>query len=288
MNLNKFLSYIPRYFALSVIVFIVATSVSGFKWGYNFVGGVSVSCIDSAPVSPIFKSLDGIKNLGVNQIKNNKSLKFVILGATSNLYSEVMNKIKLSGYGDLCSVSYSGPSYSKMFWRRSLIAAFISFSFVTLYLVTKYSWQLAGGGALALIHDCLSTLTTIAIFKISFDMTTMIALLTIFGYSVNNTIVVFDEVCRHPAFLSGAAVTLETRLSLIRSVIDSVKGRVLMTTLTTLIPVLAILIFVGSSGASFAVPMICGLLFGGFSSVFISPILYAYYGSNRFGGLYAR
>lgn len=237
---------------------------------------------------PVIKSLQGIKKLNVGDIQNKKSLKFTISGATPTVYSEILNRIKSSGYSDRCSVNYAGPSYSKMFWRKSVLASFLGFGLVATYLAMRYSAQLAIGGSLALLHDCFSALLAIALFRVSFDMTTLIAILTIFGYSVNNTIVIFDEISRHPAFLSGGAITVETRVGLVESVVRHVFGRVVMTTATTLVPVVAMFIFAGYRSLSFSVPMLFGLLSGAASSIVIAPSFYVCYGPQKSGELYAR
>ncbi len=165
-----------------------------------------------------------------------------------------------------------GPTVGAQLKRDALLAIFYALIFIVAYITFRFEWKFAVGAMIALIHDVLVTVGIFAIFGRQISLPVVAALLTIIGYSLNDTIVVFDRIREDLRLYRGRGMTY---LQVLDLSINQTLSRTLLTSLTTLLVVLILYIFGGGVINDFAFALLTGILVGTYSSIFVaSPALY--------------
>lgn len=174
------------------------------------------------------------------------------------------------------SVESVGPKVSgELIWKA--IAAMVAASTaIMVYIWLRFEWQFALGGVIALVHDIFITIGVFALFQIKFDLTIIAALLTILGYSINDTVVVFDRLREN--LLKYKSMPLREVMNLS---VNETLSRTLMTSVTTLVALGAMLIFGGDVIRGFAFAIFFGVVLGTYSSVFVAKNLVLMIGLDR-------
>jgi preprotein translocase subunit SecF len=174
------------------------------------------------------------------------------------------------------SVESVGPKVSgELIWKA--IAAMVAASMaIMVYIWLRFEWQFAVGSLVALIHDIFITIGVFAIFQIKFDLAIVAALLTILGYSINDTVVVFDRLREN--LLKYKSMPLRDVMNLS---VNETLSRTLMTSVTTLVALGAMLIFGGDVIRGFAFAIFFGVILGTYSSVFVAKNLVLFIGLDR-------
>jgi preprotein translocase subunit SecF len=174
------------------------------------------------------------------------------------------------------SVESVGPKVSgELIWKA--IAAMVAASFaIMVYIWLRFEWQFALGSIVALVHDIFITIGVFAIFQLKFDLTIVAALLTILGYSINDTVVVFDRLREN--LLKYKTMPLRDVMNLS---VNETLSRTLMTSVTTLVALGAMLIFGGDVIRGFAFAIFFGVVLGTYSSVFVAKNLVLFIGLDR-------
>jgi preprotein translocase subunit SecF len=194
----------------------------------------------------------------------------------SNAY--VVNKIK-SEFGltdqDILRNDSVGPKVSAELFQEGMIALGISIFVMLLYIAFRYSWSYAIGGVAAIAHDAIGTMGLFSLLQIEFDLTTVAALLTIIGYSINDSVVVFDRIRevrrKYKQMPSGQVIDIATNETL---------SRTFLTAGTTLIAILAITIFGGPVLQGMSIAMIWGIFIGTYSSIFFAAAIVMQLGTD--------
>jgi preprotein translocase subunit SecF len=174
------------------------------------------------------------------------------------------------------SVESVGPKVSgELIWKAiaSMVAASLG---IMIYIWLRFEWQYALGGVLALIHDIFITIGVFALFQIKFDLTIIAALLTILGYSINDTVVVFDRLRENLQKYKTMPLRDVMNLS-----VNETLSRTLMTSVTTLVALAAMLIFGGDVIRGFAFAIFFGVVLGTYSSVFVAKNIVLMIGLDR-------
>lgn len=174
------------------------------------------------------------------------------------------------------SVESVGPKVSgELVWKAvlSMIAASAA---ILVYLWLRFEWQYAVGAVAALLHDVIITIGIFALFQIKFDLSIIAALLTILGYSINDTVVVFDRLRENLQKYKTMPLRDVMNLS-----VNETLSRTLMTSLTTLIALVAMFIFGGDVIRGFVLAIIIGIVLGTYSSVFVAKNLVLFLGLDR-------
>ncbi len=165
-----------------------------------------------------------------------------------------------------------GPAVGKQLRLDALYSIFFSLFFIVLYVTFRFEWRFAAGAVAALAHDVLITLGIFAILGRQITMPVVAAVLTIIGYSLNDTIVVFDRIRGDIVLYRGKNTKF---IDILNIAINSTLSRTLLTSLTTLFVVVVLFIFGGTAINDFALALIIGVIVGTYSSVFIaSPVVY--------------
>ena len=162
-----------------------------------------------------------------------------------------------------------GPKVSGELLRSGLIAIVLSLSAMLIYIWIRFEWQFSLGAIIALIHDVIITIGFFSILEFEINLSIVAAVLTIVGYSMNDTVVIFDRVRENLKKYSSKTINEISNLS-----INETLSRTIITSLTTLLALLSIFFFGGKILHGFSFAMILGVIFGTYSSIFIAnPIL---------------
>lgn len=274
----------------SVIIGIGIVSLiiqGGFNLGIDFLGGSLMEVefnrdVDVSEVRSVMNDLD----LGDSILQRTGSNRFIIrtrareVGApiSTEEKEEILNSLdeKIGISGDLLQDRIVDPGFSKQITQWALIAIGISIVGILVYVWIRFELRFGATAILALVHDVLVTLGMYAISQREINTATIAAILTIIGYSLNDTIVVFDRIRentpRTRKFGYSKVVNDSINITLTRSI---------NTSITTLLPVILLLIFGTVALKDFALALTIGIITGTYSSIFFaSPILVAW--NNKF------
>ena len=214
-------------------------------------------------------------NLGDVSVKkfgeeNDYLVKFENTGQKSkieNIKNELLND--LGNNFSFRRVENVGPKVSKELLRSGLIAICLSLSAMLFYIWIRFEWQFSLGAIIALIHDVIITMGFFSVLEFEINLSIVAALLTIVGYSMNDTVVIFDRVRENLRKYSSKDINEISNLS-----INETLSRTIITSSTTLFALLSIFFFGGEILNGFSFAMILGVIFGTYSSIFIAnPIL---------------
>lgn len=268
---------------LLVVVSVGAFVARGLNLGIDFEGGTSWDV--EAPGASVADARDALRPIGAD------NAKIQILGSdTVRVQTEVVDEAAVeevtATLAEFASVPESevgvstvGPTWGDEISSKALRALLWFFVLIAAYMAIRLEWKMAAGGLLAVVHDIVITVGFYAVFQAEVTPATVIAILTILGYSLYDTIIVFDKVKDNqdrPSVAQRSTYTDLMSLSL-----NQVLMRSLNATITSLLPVMAML-FVGSFvlGAAtleeFAVALAVGLLLGAYSSIFVSAPVVAW------------
>lgn len=276
--------------ALGAMDGITATAVDGtlasstLLSGYGFPATLSATPVklnfqgkSSTSIDEVRKALDVIGNAKVQTVGSEESSTFQIRfgikdGATqASLEEEVKGALAThfgSGNVVVLQSDYIGPKFSRTLLTSSILAIAVAMGLILIYVWFRFRFAYAVSSLVALLHDVLAMLTMITLLRLEFSSTTIAALLTIIGYSLNNTIVIFDRVRENVTINKNA--TLATQID--RSVTQSVS-RTVMSAVTTLLAIVPLAILASGDIRLFSINMIFGLIFGTYSSNFLAPTL---------------
>ena len=264
---------------LLVVLSIASIFYKQFNYGIDFVGGINIEIrINSAPNLPRMRQL--LNNLNIGEVmlqsfsdENDLSIK-VGVNSEDNLTKQVelIKQTLADNFTyqiDYRKIDFVGPQVGNQMIMLGSNAMILSFLSIMLYVWIRFEWQFGVGVIVALIHDVILGLGMMSITQYDFNLSTIAAILTIIGYSVNNSVVINDRIKENLR-----KYTNKTIEEIINMSINETLSRTIITTVTTLLANLALIIFAGEAIHSFSVLVFFGILMGTFSSIFLSaPIL---------------
>lgn len=165
-------------------------------------------------------------------------------------------------------VEFVGPAVGEELRDQGGIAMLLALAGILVYVAFRFQWKFSLGAILSLVHDVIMVLGVFALFQIPFDLTTLAAVLAIIGYSLNDTIVVFDRIRENFRLLRKAELIENINISTTQTLL-----RTLATSISTLLAVVALMVFGGESLWGFSFALCIGVLCGTYSSVYIASIL---------------
>ena len=275
------------------VVAIVAWAAMGLNFGIDFRGGTTIRTEATEPVdvAAYRAALSGMElgDVAITEVfdpsfDENQYVAQVRIApqdgqeaVTPETIQLVEDRLKTVAPSiTFPSVESVGPKVSgELIWKA--IAAMVAASLgIAVYIWLRFEWQFALGGIIALIHDIFITIGVFAIFQLKFDLTIIAALLTILGYSINDTVVVFDRLREN--LLKYKTMPLRDVMNLS---VNETLSRTLMTSVTTLVALGAMLIFGGDVIRGFAFAIFFGVILGTYSSVFVAKNLVLFIGLDR-------
>ena len=280
-SFSNLLSYISL---AAILVSITLFFIMGLNYGIDFRGGTMfmVSSSEKIKVSDVRNTLSG-SNLGdvsISQATNPlETLSAGTLTSTDNIFiikvektegQNIEKKVKallLNKAPDIkfLQIESVGSKVSSELVRNGMLAVLFAVISVLVYIWLRFEWQFALGAVFALIHDVILTIGVFSILRYEFNLSIIAALLTIIGYSLNDTVVVFDRVRENLRNFKSLPLIKVLNMS-----INNTLSRTIMTSVTTLLALFALYFLGGDVIRGFTFAMIWGVLVGTYSSIFVA------------------
>ena len=271
-----FNKYYNRFNILSVSLVVISLLLLVFKglnFGIDFKGGTLIelrSTDDKINVSNLRDNLNQM-NLGDVSVKRFGNEKDFLIKFENNNNKNVIEEIKINldkSFGNNFNfrrVENVGPKVSAELLKSGVIAISVALALMLIYIWIRFEWQFSLGAILALFHDVLVTLGLFSLLGLEINLSIIAAVLTIVGYSMNDTVVIFDRVRENLRKYSDIKIFELTNIS-----INETLSRTLITSITTLLALLSIFFFGGEILKGFSLAMIFGVIFGTYSSIYIA------------------
>ena len=255
---------------LLLTVSIISLGLQGLKLGIDFTGGtlIEVGYQQTADLQDIRTKLASANYTGTNvQYFGSDTEVLIQLEPQATSSAKLSSSIiQMLGDGiDIRRVEFVGPKVGEELTNDGGLALLYALIGILIYVAFRFEYRFALGSITALIHDVIITLGVFSILQIEFDLTVLAAILAVIGYSLNDTIVVFDRIREN--FLS----TRHTEpFPIVNDALNQTLARTLMTSLTTLLVLLALFYLGGEVIHSFAGALIIGVVIGTYSSIFVA------------------
>ena len=281
----QFLKYKKITLSISIIFCLISffsLFINGLNFGIDFKGGslIEVKSGQSINISNVRSRLS-LLNLGDVQIQNFGSDKNILVrveASSSENNSSVLSSItnELQSFGEIQRTEVVGPKISSELIQKGILAIISAVGLMLFYIWIRFEWQFSLGAVLALIHDVIITIGIFSFFQIEFNLSIIAALLTIIGYSMNDTVVVYDRIRENLRKYKK-----QDLYDLINSSINQTLSRTVLTSFTTLLALFSLYIFGGQVIKGFTLAMIIGVFIGTYSSTFIASQLLHILGVKR-------
>ena len=275
------------------VVSILLVSFVGLNFGIDFRGGTTIRAMSQSPIE-IGQFRDKIAPLNLGDVviseifdisfgpdENVASIRFSAQEGDESVAAETVVKIQralreIDPGMQFPLVESVGPKVSGELIQKAILAVVSAIAAVLFYIWLRFEWQFSLGAVAALLHDVVLTLGIFSALQIKFDLAIIAALLTIVGYSLNDTVVVFDRVRENLRKFKKQKLPAVLDLS-----INETLARTVMTSVTTLLALVALFVFGGDVIRSFVFAMIWGVIVGTYSSVFIATNILLRLGVKR-------
>ncbi len=263
---------------MSVVCMLASVGLvfaKGLNFGIDFAGGILIEARmqENVDVSKVRELLTAeAKDV---QIQNIDQKDLLIRVAKSDVEQSVLvrkiQEVLNQNYSNIeyRKVDYVGPQVgSELIWK-GVMALLMSFAFIMIYIWIRFDWQFGLGGIFALLHDAVLTVGFFAVTQLEFNLTSIAAILTIIGYSINDSVVIYDRIRENLIKFKKMSLA-----DLINSSANSTLSRTILTASTALVSLLALIFFGGEALRSFSLAAFFGIAIGTYSSIYISaPIL---------------
>ncbi len=270
--------------ALLSVVSVTAFLLIGLNFGIDFTGGTLIEMKATSGHADIANVRTSTAELHLGDVEVQEfgnlgevSLRFGLQPGGDKGQQAVVEHVRsvFSADYEFRRVEVVGPRVSGELVQSGILGVVLSILAVLVYLWFRFEWQFAVGAVIATLHDLVLTLGFFAVTQIEFNMTSIAAILTIVGYSLNDTVVVFDRIRELLRKYKRMAISDLLDLS-----INTTLSRTVMTSMTTSLALLALVLFGGSVIKSFSYAMIFGVVIGTYSSIFIAAPVLIYLGAR--------
>tara|TARA_Y100000004_G_scaffold84787_1_gene95190 strand:+ start:551 stop:1435 length:885 start_codon:yes stop_codon:yes gene_type:complete len=254
---------------LLVLISVVSLTFKGLNAGLDFTGGtlIEIKLSQSTNLEEIREVL-GSKLEEDFQVSYFGSEQDVLIkipgGSENNLSDEIVAALKNSFQFDLRRKDFIGPQIGEELRDQGGLGILAAMLVMMVYIMFRFQFKFAIGALLALVHDVLIVLGFFSIFYIGFNLTVLAAILAVIGYSLNDTIVVSDRIREN-----YRKKRKSDNVDVINRSLNQMLGRTLITSLTTLLVLFALLILGGDFIQNFAIALICGVIVGTYSSIYV-------------------
>jgi len=273
IGFNKYYNKFNILSLFLVTISLILLIFKGLNFGIDFKGGTLIelrSADTKINVSSIRDNLNQM-NLGDVSVKKFGNETDFLIKFENNDNKKVIEEIKTSldkSFGNNFNfrrVENVGPKVSAELLKSGIIAISVALTLMLIYIWIRFEWQFSLGAVLALFHDVLVTLGLFSLLGLEINLSIIAAVLTIVGYSMNDTVVIFDRVRENLRKYSDIKIFELTNIS-----INETLSRTLITSITTLLALLSIFFFGGEILKGFSLAMIFGVIFGTYSSIYIA------------------
>ncbi|GKX77919.1 protein-export membrane protein SecF [Campylobacter jejuni] len=250
----------------------------GLQYGIDFSGGtlVQLKYENAAPITQIREILEKqgtFQNLSVTEFGSNEEVTIRFLGSNDNVSNDIGEHIstllKDTGKFEVRRADVVGPKVGDELRNKGLMAIAVSLIAILIYIALRFEWRFALAAIISEIHDVVITLGAISLFKIDVNLDTLAAVLTVLGYSLNDTIIIFNRI------REGIKTSKKTELApIINESVSATLSRTVLTSGLTLATVVILYFFGGEMIQGFSLALIVGIIAGTLSSIFVaSPTL---------------
>ena len=262
---------------LSIVLAIFFMATKSFNYGIDFSGGILMEIKDEQVINldKLRKELDNLDIGEVNLQTIGETGTEVMIRAQAQMLDEkeqmkAVNEIKkiLGNDVEIRRVELVGPQVGDELKKDGILASVIAVLGISLYIWFRFEWQFALGAMLGLVHDILVTVGLLSLFQIDFSLTTVAAILTLAGYSVNDTVVTYDRIRENLRKYKTMP-----QIQLLNKSVNDIFSRTLLTGLTTLLASISLLIWGGDALLSFSFTLVWGILIGTYSSIYVSTVI---------------
>jgi preprotein translocase subunit SecF len=278
INFNQFYRTFNLISASLIVISILLLFFKGLNFGVDFKGGtlIELRANDKKLNVTSLRSAFNNMNLGDINIKkfgneNDFLIKIEKKDTSSNAIESIKKDLSktIGSSFNFRRVENVGPKVSSELLKSGIIAITLSLAAMLFYIWIRFEWQFSVGAILALFHDVIITLGFFSLFNLEINLSIVAAVLTIVGYSMNDTVVIYDRVRENLRKFSDIKIFELTNIS-----INETLSRTVITSLTTLLALLSIYLFGGEILKGFSLAMIMGVIFGTYSSIYIAnPVL---------------
>ncbi len=280
MRLSRFGFFLSGLLCLGSIVLFATV---GLNYGIDFKGGTVMTIRTKGPaeLDKLRTELNalGLGNVELQQFGPPTDVK-IRLQSQNDEKAEIDAQAKVTqALGpdvEIRSKETSGPTVSAEKTQQATGAVLLAILFVLFYLWARFEWQFAVGAVMSLLHDVTLTIGLFCVLRLDFSLSVIAAILTIIGYSLNDTVVVFDRIREYLRKFKSMGLA-----DLIDHSINSVLPRTILTSLATMMALLALFIFGGEVIRGFTFTMIWGVIVGTYSSIFIAAPVLIMLGTKR-------
>jgi len=275
--------------AVALLICIASMAVRGFNFGLDFTGGtlIEVGYENPMELSAVRAALDG-GGFGGATVQHFGTLRDVMirLAPKSDEGEEVSAQLSDRVYGvlsaaadgqvELRRVEFVGPQVGEELREDGGLAVLFSLIGILIYVALRFEWRFAVGAVIALIHDVIFTVGIFSIFQIEFDLPVLAAVLAVIGYSLNDTIVIFDRIRENFRRVRKGSV-----VEVINQSINQTMSRTIITSGTTLLVLLALYLLGGEAIAGFSLALIIGIVVGTYSTIYVATAAVIALGVSR-------
>lgn len=284
----KFSAYFRICMAMSAALAlgtVILLATAGLNFGIDFKGGTVIAVRSTDGPADISKIRSDVEGLGLGDIQiqtygqeNDVLIRVALQPGGDEAQQEALRKVHGAlgaGYDKLFE-DVVGATVSGELIEQALIALTLTCIGIFVYVWLRFEWQFATGAIVALVHDVFLTVGVFSLLQLDFDLAVVAALLTILGYSINDTVVIFDRIRENLRKYKTTPLPELIDLSL-----NETLSRTVMTTGTTFLAVLALYVFGGEVIRSFTFGILFGILIGTYSSNFVASPVLAWLGVKR-------
>lgn len=276
-----FMSNAKKFGIFSIVLIILSLGLlftKGLNYGIDFAGGtvIQVKYEGDAPIQKVRDVLNksrAYKGASVTYFGSNDEISIRTKSTSSDVDSDVSDEVrkllKDTGTFEIRGVDMVGPAVGDELRTQGLMAMLLSIIGILIYISFRFEWRFALASVMALVHDVTIALGALALFQIDINLPILAAILTILGYSLNDTVIVFDRI------REGIRTIKSTDLAeVIDESVTRTLSRTTLTSLTTFFVVLTLYLFGGEILKGFSFTLLVGIVVGTYSSIFVaSPIL---------------
>lgn len=268
--------------SLLILASFALLGVKGFSLGIDFAGGtiVQLQYEKEAPLAQIRTLLsqdERLKNSQVSEFGAKEEvlirIPYIQTAVNEDLSQYIIDLLSPSGHFELRRMDTVGPKVGDELKQNGIIALTFALIAMMAYVSFRYEWRFSLAGVLALVHDVIITSGAVILAGIDFNLDVLAALLTIIGYSINDTIIIFDRI-REQMMRKRQ----DDMKYVINEAVSCTLSRTMLTSLTVFFVVLTLYLFGGEIIVGFSLPMLVGVIVATFSSMFVAPRLALIFG----------
>ncbi len=265
-------------FSISIILFIISSVIllqKKINFGIEFTGGIEIelSSNNIIDIDYIKEKLNKIKNIKIKYYGSNKNIQIKMKEKDNkDIIPVIKNEIEKKNeenYIEITKIEYIGSEINNETIKNSIIAIILAIILMSIYITIRFEYKAAISSVLALIHDIILILGILSLFQIEFNLSTLASILAVLGYSINDTVIIFDRIRENKNKYKNNIL-----FDIINISIKNTLTRTIITSLSTLFVTITLIIFGGEALFAFALVLILGIVIGTYSSIYIATKIY--------------